>query len=82
MEGTRNEVRQDERIAALEHAIFGVGDSGGGMVQEMRALREEFHGFREEVGRLYKMVTVATFSLTGTIMGGVVVFILNQAGGS
>lgn len=75
------EIRQNERIASLEHAVFGVGDTGGGMIAEMRALREEFHGFREEVAGLYKMITIATFSLTGTIIGGVIVFLINTIGG-
>lgn len=78
MSDPRPDIRRDERIAALEHAVFGVGD-GGGMIAEMRALRAEFHEFRQEVGRLYKMVVVATFSLVGTALGGLLTFVLHNA---
>ena len=67
------------RITTIEHALFGVGKgASGGMVSEIRGLRQEFHEFREDVAKLYKMVVVATFSLVGTVIGGVVVVLLNQ----
>jgi hypothetical protein len=68
------------RITTIEHALFGVGKgASGGMVSEIRGLRQEFHEFREDVAKLYKMVVVATFALTGTIIGGVIVPLLSHA---
>lgn len=73
------QIRQNERIASLEHAVFGVGDSGG-MIDEMRALREEFHEFRQEVAALSGKLVIATFATVGSILGGVVVLLLNLSG--
>lgn len=73
------EIRQNERITILEHAMFGVGD-GGGMVEEIRALRTEFHEFRQDVADLSSKLVVATFATVGTIIGGIIVLLLNLAG--
>jgi hypothetical protein len=74
----------EHRIALLEHAIFGVADAEGapgGILGELSGLRHEFHAFRGEVQRLYRMVTVATFALTGSIVGGTVTFLITTSGG-
>ena len=74
------EIRQNERITSLEHAMFGVGDAGGGMVDEIRGLRNEFHEFRQDVNDLSGKIVVATFATVGTIIGGVIVLLLNLVG--
>lgn len=91
MSSDPEQVRQDERIAALEHAMFGVGGQGGGMVAEMKLLREEIHATRQEFSAgltaaredlksLYKTIAVSAVGVIGTIFGGLVLFVINSGG--
>lgn len=69
------------RLTLMEHALFGIGDRGaGGVLQSLEGLRLEFHEFRQQISGLYRMLVLATFSLVGTILGGVIVFLVSDLG--
>lgn len=66
------------RVATLEHALFGFGGESGGVLAELQGLRKEFHAFREDVAKLYKMVTIATFAFVSSVLGLVLSFVLTS----
>ena len=64
-----------ERVTAMEHALFGVGSGGGGVIKALETLTAELHSFRKEFQSLYRAVVIASFSLVATVVGGVVVLL-------
>ncbi|HUU90283.1 MAG TPA: hypothetical protein VM238_03630 [Phycisphaerae bacterium] len=66
-----------DRVTAMEHALFGVGRDGGGVIGALGQLSKELHGFREEFQKLYRAVVIAAFSFVATVIGGTIVFLAN-----